>query len=148
MRVGERGCTFGRRNLLLNLSPNVPLPVLYGVSVFGFRKEQRRLHVLLLASTSLELCTLLEKALYHLPTPPKPTPLYIRAQGMSLATATTWFFNFILSVTWPSLLKAFKPQGVFSWYAGWNLIGFAGVLFFVPETKGKMLKELDQVFGV
>jgi hypothetical protein len=75
-------------------------------------------------------------------------PLYIRAQGMSLATATTWFFNFILSVTWPSLLKAFKPQGAFSWYACWNLIGFTGVLFFVPETKGKTLEELDQVFGV
>jgi len=75
-------------------------------------------------------------------------PLYIRAQGMSLATATTWFFNFILSVTWPSLLKAFKPQGAFSWYAVWNLLGFLGVLFFVPETKGKTLEELDQVFGV
>ena len=75
-------------------------------------------------------------------------PLYIRAQGMSLATATTWFFNFILSVTWPSLLKAFKPQGAFSWYAVWNIIGFLGVLFFVPETKGKTLEELDQVFGV
>jgi hypothetical protein len=67
---------------------------------------------------------------------------------MSLATATTWFFNFVLSVTWPSLLKAFKPQGAFAWYAVWNIIGFFGVLFFVPETKGKTLEELDQVFGV
>jgi hypothetical protein len=75
-------------------------------------------------------------------------PLYIRAQGMSLATATTWFFNFVLSITWPSLVQAFKPQGAFSWYAVWNLIGFTGVLFFVPETKGKTLEELDQVFGV
>ena len=67
---------------------------------------------------------------------------------MSLATATTWFFNFVLSVTWPSLLKAFKPQGAFAWYAVWNIIGFFGVLFLVPETKGKTLEELDQVFGV
>lgn len=51
-------------------------------------------------------------------------PLYIRPLGMSLATATTWFFNFVLSVTWPSLLQAFKPQGAFGWYAGWNIIGF------------------------
>jgi len=75
-------------------------------------------------------------------------PLYIRAQGMSLATATTWFFNFVLSITWPSLLLAFKQQGAFAWYAIWNIIGFFGVLFFVPETKGKTLEELDQVFGV
>jgi len=67
---------------------------------------------------------------------------------MSLATATTWFFNFVLSITWPSLLLAFKQQGAFAWYAIWNIIGFFGVLFFVPETKGKTLEELDQVFGV
>jgi len=67
---------------------------------------------------------------------------------MSLATATTWFFTFVLSVTWPSLLKKFKPQGAFAWYAVWNIIGFLGVLFLVPETKGKTLEELDQVFGV
>lgn len=75
-------------------------------------------------------------------------PLYIRPIGMSLATATTWFFNFILSVTWPSLLQAFKPQGAFGWYAGWNIIGFFLVLFFLPETKEKTLEELDAVFNV
>lgn len=75
-------------------------------------------------------------------------PLYIRPIGMSLATATTWFFNFVLSVTWPSLLQAFKPQGAFGWYAGWNIIGFFLVLFFLPETKEKTLEELDAVFNV
>ncbi|KAI3394298.1 hypothetical protein diail_2945 [Diaporthe ilicicola] len=75
-------------------------------------------------------------------------PLYIRPIGMSLATATTWFFNFVLSVTWPSLLQAFSPQGAFGWYAGWNIIGFFLVLFFLPETKEKTLEELDAVFNV
>jgi hypothetical protein len=75
-------------------------------------------------------------------------PLYIRAMGMSLATATTWLFNFILAVTWPSLEKAFKSQGAFAWYACWNIIGFFLVLMFLPETKGKTLEELDSVFNV
>lgn len=75
-------------------------------------------------------------------------PLYIRSYGMSLATATTWFFNFVLSITWPSLQAAFTTQGAFSWYATWNIIGFFLVLFFMPETKGKTLEELDQVFNV
>jgi len=75
-------------------------------------------------------------------------PLYVRTYGMSLATATTWFFNFILSITWPSLQTAFTTQGAFSWYAGWNIIGFFLVLLFMPETKGKTLEELDQVFSV
>ena len=75
-------------------------------------------------------------------------PLYVRAYGMSLATATTWFFNMVLSITWPSLQTSFKPQGAFGWYAAWNIIGWALVLLFVPETKGKTLEELDYVFNV
>jgi len=46
------------------------------------------------------------------------------------------------------LLKAFKPQGAFAYYAVWNLIGFFAVLLFVPETKGLSLEELDQVFSI
>lgn len=75
-------------------------------------------------------------------------PLYVRAYGMSLATATTWFFNMVLSITWPSLQASFKPQGAFGWYAAWNLIGWVLVLLFVPETKGKTLEELDLVFNI
>ncbi|GME93010.1 unnamed protein product [Ambrosiozyma monospora] len=67
---------------------------------------------------------------------------------MSFATATCWFFNFILSLTWPSLVKKFKPQGAFGWYAAWNMIGFFMVLWLLPETKGLTLEELDDVFDV
>lgn len=75
-------------------------------------------------------------------------PLYVREYGMALATATTWFFNFVLSITWPSLSAALKPQGAFSFYAMWNIVGFLLVLFFVAETKGRTLEELDAVFSI
>ena len=75
-------------------------------------------------------------------------PLHVREVGMSWATATTWCFNFILSFTWPHLLTAFKPQGAFGWYAAWCMIGWLGLLLFMPETKALTLEELDQVFGV
>jgi hypothetical protein len=67
---------------------------------------------------------------------------------MALATATTWFFNFLLGVTWPSLRNAFTPTGAFCWYAAWNIVGWWLILMFLPETKGKTLEELDQVFSV
>lgn len=75
-------------------------------------------------------------------------PIQVRDVGMSWATATTWCFNFILSFTWPSLLKSFKPQGAFGWYAAWCIILWFLVLLFFPETKELTLEELDAVFSV
>ncbi|CDR42842.1 CYFA0S10e02938g1_1 [Cyberlindnera fabianii] len=75
-------------------------------------------------------------------------PLYVRTLGTSLAIGNLWFWNFILAITWPSLLDAFKPQGAFGWYAAWNFIGFFLVLWFLPETKALTLEELDEVFDV
>ncbi|KMU84012.1 myo-inositol transporter 2 [Coccidioides immitis H538.4] len=75
-------------------------------------------------------------------------PLYIRDIGMSFATATTWGFNFVISLTWPALEKSFKPQGAFGWYAAWNIFGWVFCYFCLPETKALSLEELDQVFSV
>ena len=91
-------------------------------------------------------------------------PLYVRDIGMSFATGVTWFLyvlstpserfqltadttshsNFVVAITFPRLLGAFKPQGAFGWYAGWNIVGFVAILLFVPETKALSLEELDQ----
>lgn len=75
-------------------------------------------------------------------------PLYIRDLGMSWATATCWFFNFILAFTWPRLRNAYTITGAFCWYAAWNCVLFLMVLFFLVETKGYTLEELDEVFDV
>ena len=56
--------------------------------------------------------------------------------------------NFVVAITFPRLLGAFRPQGAFGWYAGWNVIGFVLILLFLPETKALSLEELDQVFSV
>ncbi|OCF36436.1 D-xylose-proton symporter [Kwoniella heveanensis BCC8398] len=71
-----------------------------------------------------------------------------REVGMSLATAVLWGFNFIVAFTFPKLLTAFKPQGAFGWYAAWCAALFVLILFFLPESKGYSLEELDQVFSV
>jgi len=141
--------TFGRRNLLLTTFPLMSLCLFFTGFSFWIPSSSKA------QIACVALGIYLFGIVYSPGEGPVPFtysaeayPLYIRAQGMSLATATTWFFNFVLSVTWPSMLKSFKPQGAFAWYATWNIIGFLAVLFFVPETKGKTLEELDQVFGV
>lgn len=140
--------TFGRRNLLLTSFPLMAITLLHtGLSFFIVDQQAR------LASVAIGIYAF--GMVYSPGGGPVPFtysaeayPLYIRSYGMSLATATTWFFNMVLSITWPALVEAFTPQGAFSWYAGWNLVGWFLVLLFLPETKGKTLEELDQVFGV
>ncbi|KAJ4297671.1 hypothetical protein N0V90_005565 [Kalmusia sp. IMI 367209] len=141
--------TFGRRNLLLSTFPLMALFLLFtGFSFWIPDSTDARV-------ACIALGIYLFGVVYSPGEGPVPFtysaeayPLYIRTLGMSLATATTWFFNALLSITWPSLLRAFKPQGAFGWYAAWNIIGWVLVLLFMPETKGKTLEELDQIFSV
>ncbi|MCJ1313283.1 hypothetical protein MMC25_006960 [Agyrium rufum] len=142
--------TFGRRNLLLTTFPLMSFFLFF--TGFSFYIPEETHHTARIACIALGLY--LFGVVYSPGEGPVPFtysaeayPLYIRPLGMSLATATTWFFNFVLSITFPSLLAAFTPQGAFSYYAAWNIVGFFLVLFFLPETKGKTLEELDQVFS-
>ncbi|KIJ12349.1 L-arabinose isomerase [Paxillus involutus ATCC 200175] len=140
--------TFGRRNLLLFTFPCMAICLLItGFSFWSTDPTGR------LAGVSIGLYLF---AVFYSPgAGPVPFtysaeafPLYVRELGMSFATATTWFWNFILAITFPSLLLAFKPQGAFAWYAAWCCILWFLVLLFVRETKGKTLEELDRVFEV
>ncbi|KAI9675091.1 MAG: hypothetical protein M1817_001499 [Caeruleum heppii] len=143
--------TFGRRNLLLTTFPLMSLCLFFTGFSFLIPADTQR--------TARIACVALGIYLFGIVYSPgegpvpftysaEAYPLYVRSYGMSLATATTWFFNFVLAITWPSLNAAFTDPGAFSFYAVWNLIGFCLVLCFVPETKGKTLEELDQVFSV
>lgn len=141
--------TYGRRNLLLTTFPFMALFMFFTGFSFWIPEESPA-HIGCIA-----VGIYLFGMVYSPGEGPVPFtysaeayPLYIRPIGMSLATATTWFFNSVLAVTWPSMLTAFRPQGAFSWYAAWNIISFFLVLFLVPETKEKTLEELDAVFDV
>ncbi|KAL2002592.1 hypothetical protein VTN02DRAFT_6446 [Thermoascus thermophilus] len=143
--------TFGRRNLLLTTFPLMSLSLFF--TGFGFWIPETTHHRARLACIALGIYVF--GIVYSPGEGPVPFtysaeayPLYVRAYGMSLATATTWFFNFLLAITWPSLLNAFTPQGAFAFYAGCNVVGWWLILMFMPETKGKTLEELDQVFSM
>jgi hypothetical protein len=41
---------------------------------------------------------------------------------MSWAVATNNFWGAVLSLTLPRMLRAFRPQGVFGFYAGLNIL--------------------------
>jgi len=75
-------------------------------------------------------------------------PLSHREVGMSWAVATNNFWASVLSLSLPRILRAFKPQGTFGFYAGLNALAFVMIWLWLPETKQRSLEELDYVFGV
>lgn len=75
-------------------------------------------------------------------------PLSHREVGMSWAVATNNFWASVLSLTFPRMLIAMKPQGAVGFYAAMNFVAFLLIFAFLPETKQRTLEELDYVFAV
>ncbi|TQS33800.1 hypothetical protein Golomagni_05843 [Golovinomyces magnicellulatus] len=75
-------------------------------------------------------------------------PLSHRETGMGFAVATCLFWAAVLGTSFPFLLHQAKPIGAFGVYAGFNVVAFIMIFFFVPETMQRTLEELDWVFAV
>lgn len=140
--------TFGRRNLLLTTFPLMCIFLLFTGFSFWIENQTARLACVALGIYLFGIAYSPGAGPVPFTYSAEAYPLYVRDLGMSLATSTTWFFNGVLSITWPRLLRAFKPQGAFGYYSAWNIVGWFAVLCFLPETKGLSLEELDQVFSV
>lgn len=73
-------------------------------------------------------------------------PLSTRAKGTSIAASANWMNNFVIALVTPTILARID-WGLYILFAGFLTLGIFFVWFFVPETKGKTLEEMDQVFG-
>ncbi|KAI0768833.1 hypothetical protein BD413DRAFT_96037 [Trametes elegans] len=141
--------TFGRRNLLLTTFPLMSIFLLLtGFSFWIPEEGHARIAVVALGIYLFTMAYSPGEGPVPFTYSAEAFPLYIRDVGMGWATSVLWFFNFVVAITFPRLLGAFRPQGAFGWYAGWNMAGFFLVLLFLPETKALSLEELDQVFSV
>jgi hypothetical protein len=73
-------------------------------------------------------------------------PLSIRARGNAISTFTNWSLNLLFAQIAPICLtkigfKFFYPFFVF------NCVAAVCYIFFYPETKGRTLEQLDELFG-
>ncbi|RDB25793.1 MFS glucose transporter mfs1 [Hypsizygus marmoreus] len=73
-------------------------------------------------------------------------PLSVRGKGLSIAASSNWMNNFIVGEVTPSMLEHLG-FGTFVFFGTFSLLGGLFVIFFVPETKGLTLEEMDEVFG-
>jgi sugar porter (SP) family MFS transporter len=73
-------------------------------------------------------------------------PLSVRGKGISIAASSNWMNNFIVGQVTPTMLQHLG-FGTFVFFGAFSFLGGLFVLFFVPETKGLSLEEMDEVFG-
>jgi SP family galactose:H+ symporter-like MFS transporter len=71
-------------------------------------------------------------------------PLSIRGLGMSLATAIQWGANFVVSITFLSIISTFGAASTFWLYASMCILCFIYCYLWVPETKGVPLEEIEK----
>ncbi|KAK1679230.1 hypothetical protein QYE76_040078 [Lolium multiflorum] len=74
-------------------------------------------------------------------------PLHVRALGCSLGVALNRLTSGVISMTFLSLSKAITIGGAFFLFAG--IASLAWVFFFtyLPETRGRTLEDMSQIFG-
>ncbi|KAF9436340.1 hypothetical protein BGZ76_004234 [Entomortierella beljakovae] len=73
-------------------------------------------------------------------------PLRIRSKAVSLSTASNWAFNFALAYAVPPALENIQYRTYYI-FAGFCVAMTIHVFFMFPETKGRTLEEMDELFS-
>src|SRR3984957_6877749 len=71
-------------------------------------------------------------------------PLRIRGAAMSVASMANWAANFVVTVSFLTLLSAISGVGVFFLFGFLTLVALAYFWRKVPETKGRSLQEIER----
>ncbi|KAL2498466.1 putative polyol transporter 6 [Abeliophyllum distichum] len=74
-------------------------------------------------------------------------PMKLRAVGASISVAVNRMMNATVSMTFLSLSDAITIGGAFYLYAGMAVVALFFVYFCLPETKGRSLEEMEEVFS-
>lgn len=73
------------------------------------------------------------------------TPLKIRAPVSGLSTSANWLFNFVIVMTTPVGNDQLGPF-LYAVYAAINFLIAPVIYFCYPETSGRTLEEMDEIF--
>jgi sugar porter (SP) family MFS transporter len=71
-------------------------------------------------------------------------PAHIRGVGMSVATLCNWLFNFIVALTFLTIIDWLGQAGAFWLYAAMGVLGLVFTRFYIPETKGVSLEAIEE----
>ncbi len=68
-----------------------------------------------------------------------------RAEGQALGSFTHWLCAALLTTSFPQMVSAFPPAYVFLFFCGMMVLQLLWVKFFVPETKGVSLEQIQSL---
>jgi len=71
-------------------------------------------------------------------------PIKVRGGAMGLATLILWVADFAVTLTFPVISDRFHPATAFWLYAAMCALDLVFMVFFLPETKGKTLEEIER----
>lgn len=69
-----------------------------------------------------------------------------RSKGVALSTCVIWLSDFVVGISVPSMM-ANIGYGAYIFFAAMCFLAGVWAFLLVPETSGKTLEELDEVFG-
>lgn len=72
-------------------------------------------------------------------------PSSLRAKGVALATCSNWLNNFIIGLITPPLVED-TGYGAYVFFGVFCVLSGVWTYYFVPETKGRTLEQMDHVF--
>jgi sugar porter (SP) family MFS transporter len=75
-------------------------------------------------------------------------PVKIRGQAMSVATMANWGANFVVAVSFLTLLSAIGNAGTFFLFAGLSIVAVAYFQRKVPETRNRSLQDIERGLGL
>ena len=73
-------------------------------------------------------------------------PTWARSTAIAIATTVNWLCNLVVSMTFLTFADTIGQVATFWMYSGLGLVGLVFTVLLVPETKGRRLEEMEQLF--
>jgi sugar porter (SP) family MFS transporter len=74
-------------------------------------------------------------------------PVDVRGQAMSLATMTNWGANFIVTISFLTLLSVIHASGTFFLFSFLAIFAVVYTIMRIPETRGESLPQIERDLG-
>ncbi|KAH3676344.1 hypothetical protein WICPIJ_009124 [Wickerhamomyces pijperi] len=140
---------FGRRKLLLwHFFPTACSVVFFGLTGIMREGSSLRFGMSIFGVYAIFIFFNIGLGSVAVPYTAESFPLYLRSLGTSLMIGALWLWKFVYIMFYAQMKRSWGQVGSSFWFAGMCVPGFFLVLWFVPETNGWTLEELDTVFDI